>query len=1098
MTSQTTQLHPFQRALFPHECAHPSQCAQEGDSAKHVNQFREHWCKRAHLPLQTLEQKFQFECSAQQFDSLAAHWHATRWQYDNFEPEISWREHSDESAWFNRLCQIFDDWQPAPDIAILDKDASFAPAFVPFMNWAWRQLDNQWRASDSCIDQNKLKPQLLDDLCNKLGMLCHRVLVLELNVARMEERLNGDTPKLRFLDFRKRILGKANGWQRLFTEYQVLARLVSGTLDHWVKTTTDLITRTTADLSELDNHFLGGSEYSWVAAKGGVSDPHCGGQGVWILGFENGEGERQQLVYKPKSMAIDDRFHDLLRWLNNKAATHQMPGLMDMQGQSLFEFPITLNRGDYGWSSFVNRQDVVSTQAAERFYFRQGAFLAILHLLGATDFHHENLIADGEFPVLVDLETLLHPAPDFVEVKSARDKANAWLSRSVMHTGMLPRRLWGDNQRSGVNLAGLGSDKSQVLPNPVPDWEGTGTDQMRQVRTAKELKKSDNLPGKDGKPISVTNHISDLLTGFQTMYRFVQTHAQELTQMHGPLMAFSGVKTRVVLRGTKLYSSLLYDGLHPDHMRHAFDRDNLMEHLWSQSQGSNIHMQLVAHEKRDLSFGDVPYFSVLTNSTQLRNSRGEPVCEIDRHSAFDNMLFRLQSMSEKDLEDQCFVIQGSVGTIMGNHISANSQESKAGEIEAPAKLAHQLGQHLLDTAFHGDNDVSWLSMDIMPDGAWSFNPTATDLYGGNAGIGWFLSLLARDSGNRQVAQMAKQIYNELEGALQIPEFAIHGGYIGSCSIFYAMVQMNAALPSLGPLPDFGENLNQLILNVSEDTHYDVIAGAAGTLLHALAIHKLTGSIEALSLIEACAKHLVDSACTTERGCYWPFSQSPAGLLGFSHGNAGIACALARASERLKVTGNTGPIIDSIESTITAALAYERTHFDSNANNWPDLREFDDQPNDLHFESQWCHGAPGVGLGRSMLPDKYLDSVAINEIEISLHTMLSQPMIGNHCLCHGLLGNLLVARQLEKRLTQLSPKHAQSKNNATQVLAAWKRTAQSQIQNQGPLCGIELPIKIPGLMSGLSGIGLALLYLDDKQNICNPMSLEYPKTLAIGQ
>ena len=1093
MTSQTTQMRPFQRTQFPHECL-----PENKSPAVDATSFREHWCKRAHLPMETLEQKFQFECSAQHFDALAAHWHATRWQYNKAEPEISWRQDADELPWFNRLCQVFDDWQPAPDIAILDKDASFAPAFVPFMNWAWRQLDKHWPDSDTRIDQKKLKPQLLDDLCNKLAMLSHRVLVLELNVARMEERLNGDTPKLRFLDFRKRILGEAKGWQRLFAEYQVLARLVSTTLDHWVQTATDLITRTVTDFTQLQGQLLGSSDYAWVAAKGGVSDPHCGGQGVWILGFENGKGQRLQLVYKPKSMAIDDRFHRLLRWLNHKAAAHQMPGLIDLQRQSLFEFPITLDRGNYGWSSFVNRHDVTSAKAAQRFYFRQGAFLAILHLLGATDFHHENLIACGEFPVLVDLETLLHPAPDFVEVKSARDKANAWLSRSVMHTGMLPRRLWGDNQRSGVNLAGLGSDKSQVLPNPVPDWEGTGTDQMRQVRTVKELEKSENLPGRDGKPISVTNHVSDLLAGFQTMYRFVQANSQELTEPEGPLMAFRGVKTRVVLRGTKLYSSLLYDGLHPDHMRHAFDRDNLLEHLWSQSQGSDIHMQLVSHEKRDLSFGDVPYFSVMTDSTQLQNSREETVCEIDHHSAFDNMLSRLESMSEKDLEDQCFVIQGSVGTIMGNHITVNSHESLSDEIAAPAKLAHQLGQHLLDTAFQGENDVSWLSMDIMPDGAWSFNPTATDLYGGNAGIGWFLSVLARDSGDRQVTQMAKQIYHELEDVLKIPEFAIHGGYIGSCSIYYAMVQMNAALPTLGPLPDFRENLNQLCLRVSEDKHYDVIAGVSGTLIHALAIHQLNQSQETLSLIEACTKHLVESALVTEKGCYWPFSQSPAGLLGFSHGNAGIACALARASERLKATGSASQFIDHIEDTISAALAYERSHFDSNAKNWPDLREFDDQASDLHFESQWCHGAPGVGLGRSMLPDKYLDGVAINEIEISLNTMLDQPMIGNHCLCHGLLGNLLVAHQLEERLTQLSGKHAQTEKDITQVLAAWKRSAQSQIQNQGPLCGIELPIKIPGLMSGLAGIGLALLYLDDKERICNPMILEYPKSLAIGQ
>ncbi|CAM5724428.1 hypothetical protein SANTM175S_04328 [Streptomyces antimycoticus] len=46
---------------------------------------------------------------------------------------------------------------------------------------------------------------------------------------------------------------------------------------------------------------------------------------------------------------------------------------------------------------------------AAGFYWRTGALLALVHALRGTDFHHENIIAAGEHPVLVDLEALLHP-----------------------------------------------------------------------------------------------------------------------------------------------------------------------------------------------------------------------------------------------------------------------------------------------------------------------------------------------------------------------------------------------------------------------------------------------------------------------------------------------------------------------------------------------------------------------------------------------------------------------------------------------------------------------------------------------------------------
>ena len=35
--------------------------------------------------------------------------------------------------------------------------------------------------------------------------------------------------------------------------------------------------------------------------------------------------------------------------------------------------------------------------------------LAVLHALGATDVHRENLVAAGDRPVLVDAETVMHP-----------------------------------------------------------------------------------------------------------------------------------------------------------------------------------------------------------------------------------------------------------------------------------------------------------------------------------------------------------------------------------------------------------------------------------------------------------------------------------------------------------------------------------------------------------------------------------------------------------------------------------------------------------------------------------------------------------------
>lgn len=578
----STQIDTLLRATYPNELSGES-CDPKPDL---IDQFKAHYSKRARLDESHYRNKVIQEGLHQ--GVLAAHWQHTQWHYDAPQATIDWCMGNHKELWLRQLCDVFDCWEAAPHHPSFDKDASFAPALIPFLNYAWRQLNT----SDDCkrVDLIRLKPQLLDDLCQQLTRLCHRVLVLELNVARLEEKLKGDTPHQRFLDFRNRILGTIEGWQRLFSEYQVLARLVSETLIRWVTNAQLLIDRVKTDLHQLDAGLLAecpGAQ--WTHARGGASDLHCGGQSVWMLGFENAQGARTQLVYKPKSLAIDHQFHKLLQWINDSATSKDVD-------RPLFVYPDVIDRGEYGWCSFVSRQETTN-RGITQFYWRQGAYLALLYLLGATDFHHENLIAHGSYPVLVDLETLLHPSPEYAPSKTARDHAYSWLSQSVLQTGMLPRRVWGGAKQAGVHLGGLGSAEAQTLPSAVPDWAGSGTDEMRQIRVEKELQRSDNLPSKDGEAISVTDHVGDLIQGFTWMYRFISTQKNELGQL---LRGFKGVKTRVVLRGTKIYSNLLYDGLHPDHMRHGFDRDNLFDHLWKSNGPSLIHQSIVPHEKSDL------------------------------------------------------------------------------------------------------------------------------------------------------------------------------------------------------------------------------------------------------------------------------------------------------------------------------------------------------------------------------------------------------------------------------------------------------------------------------------------------------------------
>jgi hypothetical protein len=41
----------------------------------------------------------------------------------------------------------------------------------------------------------------------------------------------------------------------------------------------------------------------------------------------------------------------------------------------------------------------------------------------------------------------------------------------VLRIGLLPQRLWGDDESVGIDLSGLGADEDQLTPRGVTAWE---------------------------------------------------------------------------------------------------------------------------------------------------------------------------------------------------------------------------------------------------------------------------------------------------------------------------------------------------------------------------------------------------------------------------------------------------------------------------------------------------------------------------------------------------------------------------------------------------------------------------------------------------
>ncbi|HEY0558297.1 MAG TPA: type 2 lanthipeptide synthetase LanM, partial [Thermoanaerobaculia bacterium] len=484
----------------------------------------------------------------------------------------------------------------------------------------------------------------------RLLPLLSRTLVLELNVARLQGLLAGETPQQRFAAFVERLRDPANA-DAIRREYPVLARQAVRDLELFRESTAEILARLAADWPAIrEGFFAGGDPGALTALDGGAGDRHRRGRSVRILTFASGA----RLVYKPRSLAVEAHFQELLAWVN-AAGGH--PG---------FRTLAMLDRGEYGWMEFAAAAPCESRADVARFHERLGGLLALLYALAATDCHYENLIAAGEHPVVVDLESLFHPQIQRGRrTRPQEDLRSQFALHSVLRVGLLPFQVGqgeGDDFE-GVDISGVAAVAGQPTPQKVIQWMGTGTDEMHVVRDRGIMEGGQNRPTLGGEAVQVGEFRDEMTNGFAAVYRVLAEGREELGRRLAP---FADDPVRVVLRPTQIYGLLLQESYHPDFLRDALDRDRLLDRLWLEAEAQPALERVIAAEHRDLSEGDIPFFSTFPASRDLWTSRGERIPDFLEEPSFDLVRRRVDLLGEEDLRRQLWLLRLSLGTQLLN------------------------------------------------------------------------------------------------------------------------------------------------------------------------------------------------------------------------------------------------------------------------------------------------------------------------------------------------------------------------------------------------------------------------------------------------
>jgi type 2 lantibiotic biosynthesis protein LanM len=427
------------------------------------------------------------------------------------------------------------------------------------------------------------------------------------------------------------------------TIYTKLDELTLG----WITVSYEFVERLCQDWPRIIQQFSPESEPGvLVHLNSNAGDSHNGGRSVAIAEFSSGF----KLVYKPRSLSIDIHFQNLLNWLNERG------------NHPPFQLLNVLNFGEYGWVEYVTAQPCDTAAQIERFYERQGGYLALLYALQATDFYSNNIIAVGEQPILVDLESLFHPRYSQLEGFNSDSLAERELDRSVLSVGILPMNLWGNQGYGGIDISGLGNSGSRMTPDAIPTWQGVGTDEMKISRQAVQLPPDLNRPTLNGASVNLEDYTAAIITGFTEVYRVLVKHRDKLVGKEGLLNEFAEDEIRVVLRATRTYGLLLQEGFHPDLLRDALDRDRLFDKLWVEVPNFPSLARAIPAEIQDLWQGDIPRFTTQPNSRHLKLEIGEIIADFLPESSLDSVRLHLQRLDETNLERQVGLIRAEIAS----------------------------------------------------------------------------------------------------------------------------------------------------------------------------------------------------------------------------------------------------------------------------------------------------------------------------------------------------------------------------------------------------------------------------------------------------
>ncbi|MFC9823455.1 type 2 lanthipeptide synthetase LanM [Streptomyces erythrochromogenes] len=610
-------------------------------------------------------------------------------------------------------------------------------------------------------------------------------------------------------------LSGVEGRKRLLGLYPELDRLLRLSADRNLAHAQQVLHAAWQDRAELGAAY--GTDGPIVSLVPGLGDSHRGGRTVSSLRWHNGV----TVIHKPQQESAQPLL-EAVRDLTDRDGAFFGPLV-----------PRAIVRPAYLWQECVRHGEVDETLGAAGYFRRFGRAAALLSMMGATDLHHENVLATPGGPVVIDTETLVSlPGHHGTGGAGALGRET---EASVLNTMLFSTRFSG--AALDVDMSAVGcirpADSRRLRTHRVVD---AGTDRIRFDQVPAGAPHGSNMATVAGEPLDPRLWSDQITAGFHEARERLRTHREAIEDT---VERHRGWSVRQVLRPTYVYARFLDASTHPAYLSSTATRTDLLSKMPRRHRGV-VGMEageaLRHAEAAQLVDLDIPFFDVPCDARALRGNHGEPITTASHGTADVGSTPReaVQRAVRDFFERPAVRDLAYIGYALGSSVDDVWEESRTPVHGSGCPgLADASGWHtmLAELVVSQDEQPTWLMPKLDGDGL-RLGSVNAPLYEGG-GLMLYLAEAGRADGAQVIgadpgAAYAAAMPRELPETTAPMDFSPFTGALSSVVTGLELVRRGVD-PYRIPLPDLPVgDLDVRGLTVKD---FDYLNGFGGYLLY---------------------------------------------------------------------------------------------------------------------------------------------------------------------------------------------------------------------------------------------------------------------------